>query len=176
MSGGFCFTQLAASNNDVREETQRVESNSSYDTVTTYEDGQTTASPSMAGTIKDKLKGFVKNVKEGAADAYETVSDSVSEVAHDINEKGKKAVAGTKKLVNGAIDKIKNTFKNDDETEVEVPRSSSTEPNHRQPNQYIAKIERSSEESDVHDNSAKNVTARQATLPASFLIAKKHLN
>lgn len=171
--GGFCFAQLAASDNQkyVREETQRVESDSGYDAVAGYEDGETTASPTAApGTFKDKLKGFVKNVKDGAADAYETVSDSVSGVAHDINEKGKKAVAGTKKLVSGAIDKIKSSFKKDDEPEVEVPRSSSAEHH-----QHANAEERSSEERHVHDSANTVATSPPADNSGVFLeTEKKH--
>lgn len=75
-----------------------------------------------SGSFKDKLKGFVTGVKDGAADAYESVSDSVSGAVHKADEKRKEVVASTKKLVNSAIDKIKNQFKQDSGEEHEVPR------------------------------------------------------
>lgn len=136
--GSFCFAQLAASDiqkNTTQGDTQRhrsIEPDVGYDvvglnddTTATVYDGTTTEGPATTthGTFKDKFKGFVKNVKDGAAEAYEAVSDSVSEVAHDINEKRKDAVAGTKQLVNKAIGKIKNSFKKDS-AEEDVPRSS----------------------------------------------------
>ncbi|XP_050522777.1 uncharacterized protein LOC126895205 isoform X1 [Daktulosphaira vitifoliae] len=75
-------------------------------------------------SFKDKFNGFVTSVKEGASDAYESVSDSVSDAAKKLDEKRKQAVAGTKKLVNGAIEKIKNTYngyKNPEPNEEDVP-------------------------------------------------------
>ena len=84
-------------------------------------DEKETATTPAAGTLKDKFKGFVSSVKDGASDAFDSVSDSVSGAAHKLDEKRKEAVAGTKKLVNGAIEKIKSTFKHGDSSE-EVPR------------------------------------------------------
>jgi len=81
-------------------------------------DTTSTAAPS---SFKEKVKGFYSSVKEGASGAFESVSDSVSDAAHKLEEKRKEAVAGTKKLVNGAIDKIKNSYKHGD-SEEEVPR------------------------------------------------------
>lgn len=83
----------------------------------------TTRGPS---TFKDKVKGFFSNVKEGASDAYESVSDSVNGAAHKLDEKRKEAVAGTKKLVNGVVEKIKQKYesiKSDGKDEQEVHAS-----------------------------------------------------
>lgn len=80
-------------------------------------DVTTAAAPS---SFKDKLTGFVNNVKEGAEDAYDSVSDKVSGAAHKLDEKRKEAVAGTKKLVTGVVDKIKQkyeSFKHGDKAE-----------------------------------------------------------
>ncbi|XP_025194763.1 uncharacterized protein LOC112594275 [Melanaphis sacchari] len=79
---------------------------------------ETTPSPS---TFKDKFKGFVSSVKEGASEALDK-----------LDEKRKEAVAGTKKLVNGAIDKIKHSYDslkngNSEENVPRVPDSSSEE-------------------------------------------------
>lgn len=81
----------------------------------------TTAAPS---SFKDKVKGYLNSVKEGASDAFESVSDSVSGAAHKLEEKRKEAVAGTKKLVNGAIDKLKSSYDSykHGDSEEEVPR------------------------------------------------------
>lgn len=79
----------------------------------------------VPNSFKDKVKGFVNSVKEGASDAFESVSDTVSEAAHKLDKKRKEAVAGTKKLVNGALDKIKDSydsFKHSDESEETVPK------------------------------------------------------
>jgi len=92
-----------------------------YGATDEIKDTTSTVAPS---SFKDKVKGFYSSVKEGASGAFESVSDSVSEAAHKLEEKRKEAVAGTKKLVNGAIDKIKNSYdsyKNGD-SEEEVPR------------------------------------------------------
>ncbi|MDK3205756.1 hypothetical protein, partial [Escherichia coli] len=67
----------------------------------------TAATPS---SFKDKVTGFVNNVKEGAENAYDSVSDKVSGAAHKLDEKRKEAVAGTKKLVSGVVDKIKQKY------------------------------------------------------------------
>jgi uncharacterized protein YjbJ (UPF0337 family) len=88
----------------------------------TTADEKDTATTPAAGTLKDKFKGFVSSVKDGAADAFDSVSDSVSGAAHKLDEKRKEAVAGTKKLVNGAIDKIKSTFNKHGDSSEEVPR------------------------------------------------------
>ncbi|CAH1709006.1 uncharacterized protein LOC114132852 isoform X1 [Aphis gossypii] len=79
---------------------------------------ETTPTPS---TFKDKFKGFVSSVKEGASDALDK-----------LDEKRKEAVAGTKKLVNGAIDKIKHSYDsikngNSEENTPRSPESSSEE-------------------------------------------------
>ena len=79
---------------------------------------ETTPTPS---TFKDKFKGFVSSVKEGASEALDKLDD-----------KRKEAVAGTKKLVNGAIDKIKHTYEsykngNSEENTPRIPESSSEE-------------------------------------------------
>jgi len=76
---------------------------------------ETTPTPS---TFKDKLKGFVSSVKEGASEALDKLDD-----------KRKEAVAGTKKIVNGAIDKIKHTYDsykngNSEENVPRIPESS----------------------------------------------------
>lgn len=100
---------------------QQQEAVSSYAQTDEIKDTPTTVTPS---SFKDKVKGYFASVKEGASDAFESVSDSVSGAAHKLEEKRKEAVAGTKKLVNGAIDKIKSsydTYKHGD-SEEEVPR------------------------------------------------------
>lgn len=112
--GRVFFVQLAAATPtaSIDDSLQREEETSST----------TTAAPS---TFKEKVKGFVNSVKEGASDAFESVSDSVSGAAHKLDEKRKEAVAGTKKLVTGAIDKIKNSYdslKHGKESEESVPR------------------------------------------------------
>lgn len=73
-----------------------------------------TTSTAAPSSFKDKVKGFVNTVKEGASDALESV-----------NEKRKEAVAGTKKFVSSTIDKIKHSydsFKHSDSSEEQVPR------------------------------------------------------
>lgn len=79
---------------------------------------ETTPTPS---TLKDKFKGFVSSVKEGASEALDK-----------LDEKRKEAVAGTKKLVNGAIEKIKHSYDsikngNSEENAPRSPESSSEE-------------------------------------------------
>ncbi|KAL4121446.1 hypothetical protein QTP88_013960 [Uroleucon formosanum] len=71
-----------------------------------------------SSSFKDKFKGFVNNVKEGASETLDT-----------LNEKRKEAYAGTKKLVNGVIDKVKTTFGkgSSEEDEPRAPESSSEE-------------------------------------------------
>ncbi|XP_022180336.1 uncharacterized protein LOC111040658 isoform X1 [Myzus persicae] len=78
-------------------------------------DAPETTSPS---SFKDKFKGFVTSVKEGASDTLD-----------NLNEKRKEAYAGTKKLVNGVIDKVKTTFNkaSSEEDEPRHPESSSEE-------------------------------------------------
>jgi hypothetical protein len=71
-----------------------------------------------SGSFKDKFKGFVSSVKEGASDTLE-----------NLNEKRKEAYAGTKKLVNGVIEKVKTTFNkaSSEEDQPRHPESSSEE-------------------------------------------------
>jgi len=78
-------------------------------------DAPETTSPS---SFKDKFKGFVTSVKEGASDTLD-----------NLNEKRKEAYAGTKKLVNGVIDKVKTTFNkaSSEEDTPRIPDSSSEE-------------------------------------------------
>lgn len=70
-----------------------------------------------SSSFKDKFKGFVASVKEGAAETLDT-----------LNEKRKEAYAGTKKIVNGVIDKVKSFNKgSSEEDEPRAPESSSSE-------------------------------------------------
>lgn len=83
----------------------------------------TTVTTEPSKTFKDKFNGFVSSV-----------SESVSGAAHKLDEKRKEAVAGTKKLVNGAIEKIKTTYDNlkhgDDSDEQQVPRDPNSSEEH----------------------------------------------
>lgn len=115
-----CFLQLAASEDTLQH--QIADSLPDIKDIKDIKDDiavPTTAAPS---SFKDKFKGFVSSVKEGASDAFESVSDSVSGAAHKLDEKRKEAVAGTKNIVNGAITKIKNSFGKPDSAEVDEPR------------------------------------------------------
>jgi uncharacterized protein YjbJ (UPF0337 family) len=107
---------------------------------------QTTAAPS---SFKEKFKGFVTSVKEGASDAYESVSDSVSGATHKLDEKRKEVVAGTKSIVNGAITKIKNSFSKSHSAEDEPRDPESSEEHQKKPVQTI-----------VDEVPAKNITPK----------------
>ncbi|XP_060866793.1 uncharacterized protein LOC132942438 isoform X1 [Metopolophium dirhodum] len=83
--------------------------------ATADKDAPETATSSSS--FKDKFKGFVASVKEGASETLDT-----------LNEKRKEAYAGTKKIVNGVIDKVKSFNKgSSEEDEPRAPASSSSE-------------------------------------------------
>lgn len=106
-----CFVQLAASD----ENHQQHEADVHQQTVghgTADKDAPETSTSSSS--FKDKLKGFVSSVKEGASETLET-----------LNEKRKEAYAGTKRVVNGVIEKVKTTF-NKASSEEDKPRSPET--------------------------------------------------
>lgn len=122
MSAVFCFPQLVASDSGnqyqqpAQEQHQQELQKPLHETATSASYGPTDApsadisSTTASSSFKDKLKGFVSSVKEGAVDTYESVSESVSDAAHSLDEKRKEVVAGTKKLVNTTIGKIKNKY------------------------------------------------------------------
>lgn len=117
---GFCFAQLAASAPSTEDLQQHQEPAGVYEHGgdggggDKYPSAVPPTTPAASGTFKDKLKNIVTSVKEGASGAYESVSDSVSGAAHKLDEKRKEAVAGTKKVVNSFVDKIKQSFKGGD--------------------------------------------------------------
>lgn len=73
-----------------------------------------TPATTPSNSIRDKLKGFVNTVKEGASDALDA-----------LDEKRKEAVAGTKKLMNKIKDKY-DSYKNGN-SEEDSPKESSEE-------------------------------------------------
>lgn len=80
-------------------------------------DKDATETSTASSSFKDKFKGFVASVKEGASETLDT-----------LNEKRKEAYAGTKKIVNGVIDKVKSFNKGSSEEDVpRVPDLSSEE-------------------------------------------------
>lgn len=115
MSAVFCFPQLAASDSGNQyqqpaQEQQQQELQKPLQETATEAAAADVSSTTASSSFKDKLKGIVSSVKEGAVDTYESVSESVSGAAHSFDEKRKEVVAGTKKLVNTAIGKIKNKY------------------------------------------------------------------
>lgn len=134
MSAVFCFPQLAASDSGNQyqqplEQTQQ-ELQKPHQETATESTAADVPSSTASSSFKDKLKGFASNVKETAVDAYESVSESVSGAAHSLDDKRKEAVAGTKKLVNAAIEKIKtkyDSFKSGEKDVTKVPADSSEE-------------------------------------------------
>lgn len=102
----YCFAQLAAS--DDSHQHHEMDHQQTIGHGAADKDSEPTSQ--APSTFKDKFKGFVSSVKEGASDVIEK-----------LDEKRKEAVAGTKKLV----DKIKNKYdeyKNGDSSEENVPR------------------------------------------------------
>jgi len=109
----FCV-QLAASDENHQQHGQDVLQQTIGHATADKDAPETTTSSS---SFKDKFKGFVASVKEGASDTLET-----------LNEKRKEAYAGTKKIVNGVIDKVKSFNKgSSEEDEPRAPESSSSE-------------------------------------------------
>jgi len=105
----YCFVQLAASENHQEH---------GHDVLQQTADKDAPETTTSSSSFKDKFKGFVNSVKEGASDTLDT-----------LNEKRKEAYAGTKKIVNGVIEKVKTTFHKDssEEDQPRVPESSSEE-------------------------------------------------
>lgn len=112
----YCFVQLAASDENHQQHGAEDVHQQTIGHATADKDAPETTTSSSS--FKDKFKGFVSSVKEGASDTLD-----------NLNEKRKEAYAGTKKLVNGVIDKVKTTFNkaSSEEDQPRHPESSSEE-------------------------------------------------
>lgn len=132
MSAVFCFPQLAASDsgNQYQQPAQVQELQKPIQETATEAAAADVPSTTASSSFKDKLKGFVSSVKDTAVDTFDSASESVSGAAHSLEEKRKEVVAGTKKVVNAAIEKIKNkydSFKSGEKDVTKAPAESSEE-------------------------------------------------